>query len=105
MVKLQAQAVAAGGDVRNIKIRVTSDQTTAPVSDEGAAAAAAAAVLNPLLKTTWQNFVSSFDLYAPLTSTTQALLILLLFRHHHHRIHSSPFVTTTPSPFPSETGL
>jgi hypothetical protein len=102
MVKLQAQAVAAGGDVRNIKIRVTSDQTAAPVSDEGAAAAA---VLNPLLKTTWQNFVSSFDLYAPLTSTTQALLILLLFRHHHHRIHSCPFVTTTPSPFPSETGL
>ncbi len=42
-----------------VKIRVASTAAPMSVADE---AAAAAAVLNPLLSSSWQNFVAAFDL-------------------------------------------
>ena len=66
LVKLHAQAAAASAP-RSIRIRATSASGTdgrqqRVHSHEDAAAAAAAHVLNPLLSTTWQNFVASFDM-------------------------------------------
>ena len=50
----------SGLQLRRVKIRVAS--TAAPLSVADEAAAAAAAVLNPLLSSSWQNFVAAFDL-------------------------------------------
>jgi hypothetical protein len=47
--------------LQRVKIRVASTAAPLSVADEEAAAAAAA-VLNPLLSSSWQNFVAAFDL-------------------------------------------
>jgi hypothetical protein len=65
LVKLHAQAAAASAP-RSIRIRATSasgtDGRQQRVHSHEDAAAAAAHVLNPLLSTTWHNFVASFDM-------------------------------------------